>query len=107
MNWFKKIWRSFKAVQAAEQHPIDTSKFYIEYYPYSGRYYPKYKGKHLVHTFNKKGEVGLTGVSWPTSSYRTQQAAEDIITLYIEQKDKGLVIIIPYDPLGKGPEKTA
>jgi hypothetical protein len=46
MNWIKRLFRKKSGTKQCDIHSV-SSRFSIEYYPITDRYYPKYKSYYL------------------------------------------------------------
>ena len=89
MNWIKKLFKKKEVV------PKKEIKFSIEYYPLTGKHFPKYGENYL----SKYEITGIVEVKKPylfpyVTSFRKMESALALINLYKEQRLKENVKII-------------
>ena len=92
----KKLWYKILETLEALDEFVFGIPFSVEYYPLTGRYYPKYKGYYLRTNYD-------TGIIVKTKDYlfhlaeygKTGQEAKEIIELFKEQSLKNNVKTIP------------
>lgn len=51
MNWIKRLFKKKEITKQCNIHGV-SSRFSIEYYPITDRYYPKYKNYYLSTDYN-------------------------------------------------------
>lgn len=74
---------------------LDEELFYIEYYPETNKYYPRYKSYFLKKDYYT-GIVRTESMIDIADSFNTKEKAEKLIGLFEEQRHKENVQKIPY-----------
>lgn len=85
MNWIKRLFGKKTGTKQCDIHSV-SSRFSIEYYPITGRYYPKYKSYYLKTHYSTGIVEKIEDYLFSYAEYgRNEDEAKKLIEKFKEQ----------------------